>query len=152
VAYTDWTSFGDYFFEPYGSPQEMDVPYTVTIASQNGGAVPCRIYPERSLFHSHTPNRFSKALNSIDPASSIVISPALANRFGVHDARSVRISVNGSSLSLACTVEAGLDDSTIRILNSLGKDCAMSLVDYQIDSQTGAAVWKLPEIRMERGV
>jgi predicted molibdopterin-dependent oxidoreductase YjgC len=117
------------------------------------GSVPgtrYRIYPDRSMFHSGTLSRYSPALNSIQAEPYAVVGPEAALDFGVREGDRVRITAAGKTLELLCKIDRNVTDSSVRIVNVFEGVCAMSLMEYDIDNHTKAAVLKLPEITLEK--
>lgn len=129
-----------------GTPIEIAVP----VATEAKGEGSIRIYPERNMFHSGTLSRYSPALNNIHPEPYAIMGGSTANAFSLADGDKVRVSSSTGVIELKCKIDPTIFDSNIRITNVFEGVCAMSLVDYTIEPNTKAAVFRLPEIKMEK--
>jgi len=107
-------------------------------------------YPERNMFHSGTLSRYSPALNNIHPEPYAIMGTETANAFSLTDGDKVRVRSSDGAIELKCKIDPAISDSNIRITNVFEGVCAMSLVDYTIEPHTKAAVFRLPEIKMEK--
>jgi len=137
---------------PYKGEPLRGTPAAITVpeAGEVHAAGTIRIYPERNMFHSGTLSRYSPALNNIHPEPYAIMGTATASAFSLTDGDKVRVRSSDGAIELRCKIDPAISDSNIRITNVFEGVCAMSLVDYTIEPHTKAAVFRLPEIKMEK--
>ncbi len=109
-----------------------------------------RLHPDRSLFHSGSFSRYSPALNSIQSEPYAVMHSDTAGNLGISDGDRIKISSDRGSLELVSRVNNEVRDRTVRVPNVFEGVCIMSLVDYELEPATKAAVWRLSDIKVEK--
>jgi NADH-quinone oxidoreductase chain G len=95
---------------------------------------------ERPLFHSGTLSRKAAALVNIYSGALARISPADAASLGVKDGDVVRVSTKIGSLELPVAIDGAVDQSVVLLSNNFEGRGAFGLVEYAVDSVTGAPV------------
>jgi len=137
---------------PYkGEPlRSGETAISVPAREREDTADPCRVYPERSLFHAGSFSRYSPALTSIQPGPLALMAPATAERLGIKDGDRVKISANGRSIELVSKIDRGIHDGTLRVPNVFEGVCVMSLAEYEIEPETKAVLWRLAHIKVEK--
>ncbi|GBD99977.1 putative formate dehydrogenase [bacterium BMS3Abin07] len=151
VSYEDLAtdkSLWPYKGEPLRSGKwEIKIPEEVVEKTGHG----CHVYPDRLLFHSGSFSRYSPALNSIQAEPYAVMHPDTAKSIDIKDGDRIKIAAaNGWSIELVSKVDNEIRDFSVRVPNVFEGVCVMSLVDYGIEPGTGAPVWKLSDIKIEK--
>lgn len=124
----------------------IDIPEDISGTDENA----FRLLPDRTLFHSGSFSRYSPALNSIQAEPYAVMHPDTAGGLGVGDGDKIKISAAGRSLELVSRLDTEVKDRTLRIPNVFEGVCVMSLLDYALEPETKAALWRSIDIKVEK--
>ncbi|MCE5193962.1 MAG: molybdopterin-dependent oxidoreductase [Nitrospiraceae bacterium] len=135
---------------PYNSSSDMAI--VDVNASKHEISVREGLYikVEQPLFHSRTLSRKAPALLKIYPNASVKINQRTADRLSLQAGGMMRITTKVNSIELPLNVDSSLDDNCIMLSNNFEDKGAYSLVEYSVDSVTGAACIDANDIKIEK--
>ncbi|GMT47634.1 MAG: NADH-quinone oxidoreductase [bacterium] len=105
---------------------------------------------ERSLYHSGTFSRRSKALLSIYPEPYLMINPLMSERLGLAAGEKARISNERGVLELKVKLNEDVPDSQVFLSNTFEGAGAMGLIGFGINSAIGSLYIKDSTVRVEK--
>ncbi|MBF0553753.1 MAG: molybdopterin-dependent oxidoreductase [Nitrospirae bacterium] len=113
---------------------------------------PCKLslLPERSLFHSGSTTRKSKAILSVSPEPYLAINPIEAGRLGLRNDDTVRVKTAKGSAVVTVKIVIDCPEGTVMLSNTFEKVNFNALTGYSVDPVLGCMVLTDNEVNIEK--
>ncbi|MBF0515827.1 MAG: molybdopterin-dependent oxidoreductase [Nitrospirae bacterium] len=108
------------------------------------------LLPERSLFHSGSTTRQSKAILKVAPEPFLAINPEEAARCGLHSEDSVRVTTDKGSVEVKLKIVRDCPDGAAILSNTFENVSFNALLGYAVDPVLGAMVYTDNEVQIEK--
>lgn len=115
-------------------------------------AEPCKLLllPERSLFHSGSTTRKSKAILSVSPEPYLSINPAEAARRSLQNDDTVRVKTAKGSAVVTLKIVRDCPEGAVILSNTFEKVSFNALTGYTVDPVLGCMVFTDNEAQIEK--
>jgi predicted molibdopterin-dependent oxidoreductase YjgC len=106
---------------------------------------------DKTLFHSGTLSRRSRALMKICPEPMLKVAPAGAEKLGLQEGDMVHISTSAGSQEVSVSLDESIKDNRVLLSNNFEGKGVFSLLTYKLDPVTKAPGIEGCEVTIKKG-